>query len=132
MLNRKTLTKTMLAGVLALGALGGAATAADASDFRFSISTGHGTFVVGPSHRNGRFFHNAPRQQQIRHRHVQPVYQLRPRQARRVLRRAGFRDIQFVRERPRAYVFEARGWRGYRRVAVDKFTGQIRWRGGRG
>ena len=63
---------------------------------------------------------------------VAPVReQIRPRRARRILRQAGFRDITFLRERPRVYVFEARGQRGYRRIAVNKFNGNIVWRWGR-
>ncbi|MFN3227135.1 MAG: hypothetical protein ACE360_12910 [Hyphomicrobiales bacterium] len=81
---------------------------------------------------NGHHFqprYHQPRYHQPRHYQRE---QLRPRQARRILRQAGFRDISFLRERPRVYVFEARGQRGYRRIAVNKFNGNIIWRWGRG
>jgi hypothetical protein len=129
MTNRKTLIKTAIAGVLALGTLTGGANMAQANNFSFSWSTPQGTFTLGP---NGHHFQ--PRYQQPRYhqpRHFQRE-QLRPRQARRILRQAGFRDISFLRERNRVYVFEARGQRGYRRIAVNKFNGNIIWRWGRG
>ncbi|MBV6656383.1 MAG: hypothetical protein KI785_01315 [Devosiaceae bacterium] len=141
MTNRKTLTKSALAAILALGTLAGGAGVASAGDFRFSITTPQGSFVVGPNHPGGHFVPTHHRRWQApvhrpHHwqgsRHVQPAHHLRPRQARRVLRQAGFRDISFLRERRNVYVFEARGWRGYRRIAVNKFTGQIMWRWGRG
>jgi hypothetical protein len=125
MTNRKTLIKTAIAGVLALGTLTGGANMAQANNFSFSWSTPQGTFTLGP---NGHHFQ--PRFHQPRH--VAPIrHQIRPRQARRILRQAGFRDISFLRERPRVYVFEARGQRGYRRIAVNKFNGNIIWRWGR-
>ena len=141
MTNRKTLTKTVLAGLLAVGTLGSMAAApatAQAGDFRFSWQTPHGTFVIGPNHPGGHFQprQERPRYERPRHegpRYVEPVrHQIHPRQARRILRHAGFRDIMFLRERPNAYVFEARGYRGYRMVAVNKWTGEIIWRGGHG
>lgn len=126
MTNRKALIKTAIAGALAFGTLAGTANVASATDFRFSWSTPQGTFHLGP---NGS--HYQPRHYQPRH--VAPAHrQLRPRQARRVLRQAGFRDISFLRERRNVYVFEARGQRGYRRIAVNKFNGNIIWRWGRG
>jgi hypothetical protein len=52
---------------------------------------------------------------------------LSPRQAWRAVRHAGFYHIDYVRETPRAYVFQARGRFGdpYR-VRVNKFNGAIR------
>jgi hypothetical protein len=95
----------------------------------FSWSTPQGTFTLGP---NGHALPAAlPPAALPPPRHYQRE-QLRPRQARRILRQAGFRDISFLRERPRVYVFEARGQRGYRRIAVNKFNGNIIWRWGRG
>lgn len=141
MTHRKTFLKSALAGALALGALAGSAGAASATDFRFSWSTPQGTFILGPNGSHYAPAHvpprhvQAPRHEGPRHaspRHVAPRYQLEPRAARRVLRQAGFRDISFLRERRDAYVFEALGQRGYRRVAVDKFSGQIIWHPGRG
>ena len=126
MTNRKALIKTAIAGALAFGTLAGTAGVASATDFHFSWSTPQGTFYLGP---NGS--HYQPRHYQRRH--VAPIrHQLRPRQARRILRHAGFRDISFLRERRNVYVFEARGQRGYRRIAVNKFNGNIIWRWGRG
>ncbi len=131
MTNRKTLIQTALAGALAVGTLAGGATAANATGFSFSWSTPQGTFYLGP-----QGHHFQPRYYTPRHytpHHVAPVReQIRPRRARRILRQAGFRDITFLRERPRVYVFEARGHRGYRRIAVNKFNGNIIWRWGRG
>lgn len=136
MTNRKTFMKTALAGALALGTIAGGASVATAGDFSFSWSTPQGVMTWGP---NGQHFqphraapaHVAPRQ--LHRPHVQQQrQQLRPRQARRTLRQAGFRDIRFVRERNRVYVFEALGQRGYRRIAVNKFNGNILWRWGRG
>jgi len=125
MTNRKTLIKSAMAGMLALGTLAGAGSA-QAGDFFFSWQTPQGTIVLGP---NGTHF----QPNHYRQRHVQPQrQQIRPRQARRTLRQAGFRDIRFLRERPNVYVFEARGFRGYRRIAVNKFNGNIIWRWGRG
>lgn len=125
MTNRKTLLRASLAAVLAMGTLAGATAPASANGFSFSWSTPHGTFSIGP---NGHF-----QQHRVRPQHVQPQrQQIRRRQARRTLRQAGFRDISFIRERNRVYVFEARGRHGYRRIAVNKFNGNIIWRWGRG
>ena len=134
MTNRKTLTKSILAGALALGTLAGGATVTQAGDFVFSWQTPQGTFVLGP---NGSHFQpQQPRHYQPRFehpRHVAPIHHaIEPRQARRILRQAGFRDISFLRERENVYVFEALGNRGYRRIAVNKFSGEILWRWGRG
>ena len=107
---------------MALGTLAGGATAAQANGFSFSWSTPQGTFFIGPNHPNGHFQSH----------HVRPHReQIRPRRARRILRQAGFRDISFLRERRNVYVFEARGFRGYRRIAVNKYNGNIIWRWGR-
>lgn len=129
MTKRKTLMKTAIAGALAFGTLAGGANVANANSFTFSWSTPQGVMTWGP---NGQHFQ--PHRPQVRHHRpqVQHFQQLRPRQARRVLRQAGFRDIRFLRERNRVYVFEARGQRGYRRIAVNKFNGNIIWRWGRG
>jgi hypothetical protein len=129
MTNRKTLIKTAIAGMLAIGTLAGGANMAQANNFSFSWSTPQGTFTLGP---NGHHFQ--PRHHQPRHfsRATFSVNSFAARQARRILRQAGFRDISFLRERPRVYVFEARGQRGYRRIAVNKFNGNIIWRWGRG
>lgn len=128
MTNRKTLMKTAIAGALAFGTLAGGANVANATDFHFSWSTPQGTFILSPS---GTHFHpHAPRYH--RPHQVAPRQQIRPRQARRTLRQAGFRDIRFLRERRNVYVFEARGNRGYRRIAVNKYDGRIIWRWGRG
>lgn len=131
MTNRKTLIKSALAGMLALGTLAGAG-AAQAGDFFFSWQTPQGTIVLGP---NGPqvLQPNYHRPRHVRPRHVAPVrHQIDRRDARRTLRQAGFRDISFLRERPNVYVFEARGFRGYRRIAVNKFNGNILWHWGRG
>lgn len=129
MTNRKTLMKTAIAGVLAFGTLAGGANMAHANNFSFSWSTPQGTFTLGP---NGHHFQ--PRYHQPRYQPPRHVVreQIRPRQARRILRQAGFRNISFLRERNRVYVFEARGQRGFRRIAVNKFNGNIIWRWGRG
>lgn len=125
MTNRKTILRTSLAAFLALGTVAGATAPAAANGFSFSWSTPHGTFTIGP---NGHFEHN-----RWRPHHAQPErQQIRRREARRTLRRAGFRDISFIRERNQVYVFEARGRHGYRRIAVNKFNGNIIWRWGRG
>lgn len=127
MTNRKTMIKTALAGALALGTLAGGASVAQANGFSFHWSTPQGTFTIGPHHPNGHF-----RPHHVRPHHVRPHRdQIRPRQARRILRQAGFRDISFLRERRNVYVFEARGFRGYRRIAVNKYSGNIIWRWGR-
>lgn len=124
MTKRKTIIKTSLAAFLALGTLAGATAPASASGVSFSWSTPHGTFTIGP---DGHFQHR-----HVRPHHYQPQrQQIRRREARRTLRHAGFRDISFIRERQRVYVFEARGRHGYRRIAVNKFNGNIIWRWGR-
>ena len=124
-------TKALLAGALVLGALAGTPAVADAASFHFSWQTPQGTYILGPNGTHFRPHWQAPRHLHRPH-HVQPArYQIRPRQARRILRQAGFRDISYLRERRNVYVFEARGQRGYRRIAVNKFTGAIIWRWGR-
>lgn len=142
MINRSTLIKSAIAGALALGTVAGTASMAQANGFTFSWATPQGTFVINPQNPNGHFVpHGVQRHQPHRpqtqgvgqqHQPSAAQQQLRPRQARRTLRQAGFRDIQFLRERRNVYVFEARGQRGYRRIAVNKFSGEILWRWGRG
>lgn len=143
----KNLMKPVLAAAVAIGTLAGAAGSASATDFTFSWSTPQGSFVIGPGNPNGHFIprhaapiqlaphHVAPRHVAPRHagpRHIAPVrHAIQPRQARQVLRQAGFRDISFLNERRDVYVFQALGNRGYRHVAVDKFSGDIIWRYGR-
>ncbi|MEM6711413.1 MAG: hypothetical protein AAF590_03945 [Pseudomonadota bacterium] len=122
----KLRVKTVLAGLLVLGTVAGSAGVANAGHFSFSWSTPQGVYTIGPSGSHHQPNLHAPR-------HVAPAHrQLRPRQARRILRQAGFRDISYLRERRNVYVFEARGQRGYRRIAVNKFDGNIIWRWGRG
>ncbi len=56
------------------------------------------------------------------HRYALPFYEVR-----RILRRDGFRQIRFERERDRVYVVSARDYRGDDvRIRVNKFTGEIR------
>ncbi|MFK7792715.1 MAG: hypothetical protein AB8B88_08600 [Devosiaceae bacterium] len=130
MTNHKSFKKAAIAGILALGTIAGGATAANATGFFFSWSTPQGTYTFGPQGQHFQPHHVAPRQ--LHRPQVQERHQIRRRDARRTLRQAGFRDIQFLRERNRVYVFEARGQRGYRRIAVNKFNGNIIWRWGRG
>lgn len=128
---RKNLMKSAVVVALAMATLGGGAAVANAGQVTFSWSTPHGTFVIGPGHHERVVRHRAP--VRVSPRHVRPYHDLQrhylgPRQARRILRHAGFRNIHLLRDRRHTYLFEAQGRRGQRIVAVNKYNGEIIWR----